>query len=70
MMGYNCKNMCRRASITLDFKKAFDMVRWDVIDVSLEIMGFDYIFRRASAPRLFVRWRKVHQRQCFTLGGG
>lgn len=31
--------------MTIDFKKAFDMLRWDAIDYIMELLGFDNIFR-------------------------
>lgn len=36
----------RRASITIDFTKAFDTLRWDAIDVVIELLGIDESFGR------------------------
>lgn len=35
----------RRVCIVIDFAKAFDNLRWDAIDVVMELMGLDQNFR-------------------------
>lgn len=44
--AYNYKSTAIRACITIDFAKAFDTLRWDAIDVVLELMGIDHAFRQ------------------------
>lgn len=46
LMGFNAKSMSRWATISIDFCKAFDTLHWDAIDVSLEALGFNDIFRK------------------------
>lgn len=43
--GFNCRNTSRRACITIDFTKAFDTIRWDAIEVVMELMGIDATFK-------------------------
>lgn len=44
--SFNCKSTSKRACITIDFAKAFDTLRWDVIDTVMELMGIDHDFRK------------------------
>lgn len=44
--GFNCQSTSRRACITIDFSKAFDMLRWDAIKITMELLGIDETFRR------------------------
>lgn len=44
--AFNCKSTSRQACITIDFAKAFDTIRWDAIDVVMELMGVDQTFRQ------------------------
>lgn len=37
LTGFNAKYTYRRAAIIKDNRKAFDTLRWDAIDISLEI---------------------------------
>lgn len=41
---FNCKGTGKWACVTLDFHKAFDSIKWDLIGVALKQMGFDDIF--------------------------
>lgn len=43
--GFNNKSTSMRVCITIDFRKAFDTVKWDAIDKILELLGFDELFR-------------------------
>lgn len=43
--SYNCKSTSRRASITIDFSKAFDTLRWDAIKAAMELLGIDGSFK-------------------------
>lgn len=43
---FNHRAGSQRACISIDFSNAFDKMRWDSIDIALEAMGFDQIFRR------------------------
>lgn len=42
--SFNCKSTSRRTCITIDFSKAFDTLRWDAIDATMELMGIDETF--------------------------
>lgn len=44
--GFKSKRGSCRACISEDFTKALDTLRWDVISVALETMGYDRIFRK------------------------
>lgn len=46
MVEYNSKDGSRKVCSSLDFSKAFDMVRWDAIMVAMEAMGIDQFFRK------------------------
>lgn len=43
--SFNCKSTSRRVCITIDFSKAFDTIRWDAIDVIMEVIGINETFR-------------------------
>lgn len=43
---FNHKSGSQRACISIDFSKAFDKIRWDVLDVTIQAMGFDQLFRK------------------------
>lgn len=43
--SYKCRSTSRRACITIDFSKAFNILRWDAIETVLELLGVDEIFR-------------------------
>lgn len=43
-IGFNNVRTSCRACISLDFKKAFNMIKWDVMDQVLLMMGFDDTF--------------------------
>lgn len=44
--SFNCKRTSQRACIAIDFAKAFDILRWDAIEVTLELLGIDETFRQ------------------------
>lgn len=43
--SFNYNSISRRALVTINFCKAFDMLRWDSIDIIMESLGFGSIFR-------------------------
>lgn len=45
LTSFNAHATSHYACITIDFRKAFDMSRWDAINESLEWLGFNQIFR-------------------------
>lgn len=46
VQSYNCKSTSRRALVAIDFSKAFDLIRWDAIEVALELLGIDQAFNQ------------------------
>lgn len=40
LTGFRAQATFCQACVTIDFSKAFDMLRWDAIDISLELLGF------------------------------
>lgn len=43
--SFNCKSTSRQAYVTIDFSKASDTLKWDAIDIALELLGIDETFR-------------------------
>lgn len=50
--GVKCKSSSRRAMWSIDFKKAFDCLRWDATDQIMASMGFDAVKRDVSFATL------------------
>lgn len=44
LIGFNAKTTSRQEVVSIDFRKAFDILRWDAIDVALECLGIDDMF--------------------------